>query len=160
MGSGKTTIGEKLAQQLGWRFVDLDHEIERRDGRAVPQIFAADGEAHFRRLESAALASVLGHKRAVVALGGGALDELGNRLLLEQSPRTAVLYLEAPFEELVARCLAQPDATARPNLLDQAAARQRFDRRRRHYERAARFRVVTGTRTVEQTLADVLAAIG
>jgi shikimate kinase len=111
MGSGKTTIGRLLAEQLGWEFLDLDHEIERRDGRSVPQIFAESGEPHFRHLESAALAALLGHSRVVIALGGGAPEELGNRLLLEQTPRTAVVYLSAPLETLLDRCHRQPNAS-------------------------------------------------
>jgi shikimate kinase len=159
MGSGKTTIGALLAARLGWTFLDLDHEIERRTGESVPTLFAQLGEAHFRRLEATALASTLGRKRAVIALGGGVPEELGNRLLLEQSPRTAVIYLEAPFEELLDRCLRQPNATERPNLVDRAMAAQRFARRQRHYERVASFRVPTTGRSAPQTLEDVLAAL-
>ena len=156
MGSGKTTIGALLAARLGWEFLDLDHEIERRTGQTVPGLFAQHGEAHFRRLESSALAHVLGRRNIVIALGGGVPEELGNRLLLEQSPRTAVVYLEAPFEELLDRCLRQPDATERPNLADTALAALRFARRQRHYERLARFRIVTTGRSAQQTLEDVL----
>jgi len=159
MGSGKTTIGGLLARRLGWNFLDLDHEIERRAGQSVPSLFAEFGETHFRHLESAALASVLGRKRAVIALGGGVPEILGNRLLLEQSPRTAVIYLEAPFEELLDRCLRQPNAAERPNLADRTLAEQRFARRQRHYERLAAFRIPTTGRNAEETLADVLEAL-
>src|ERR1700749_3713805 len=85
MGSGKSTVGPLLAAELGWAFLDLDTEIERRTGLTVPQIFAEQGEAAFRKEETAALAAVLGRTRTVIALGGGAPETLGNRLLLEQT---------------------------------------------------------------------------
>lgn len=156
MGSGKSTIGPLLADRLGWRFMDLDSEIERRDGRSVARIFADSGEPHFRKLESAALATLLGRRRVVLALGGGAPEELGNRLLLEQTPRTAIVYLAAPFEALVARCLEQPGAAERPVLADLCAAERRFKARRRLYERIAGHIVETAELSVEQTADSVL----
>jgi len=156
MGSGKSTLGPLLADRLGWRFLDLDTEIERRDGRSVARIFAESGESHFRKLESAALATLLGRRRVVLALGGGAPEELGNRLLLEQTPRTAVVYLAAPFEALVARCLEQPGAAERPVLADLSAAERRFKARRRLYERIAGHTVETHKLSVEQTADSVL----
>ena len=162
MGSGKTSTGALLAERLGWTFLDLDREIERRDGRTVPQIFSESGEAHFRRLESAALASLLGQRHLVLALGGGAPEELGNRLLLEQTPHTAVVYLSASFDTLVARCTAQatdPASTARPNLSDLNLAERRFRLRRPHYERIAAHTIHTAELTLDQTVDAVLAAI-
>jgi len=162
MGSGKTTAGTLLADRLGWRFLDLDHEIEARDGRTVPQIFAEHGEAHFRHLESLTLASLLGLRRAVIALGGGAPEELGNRLLLEQTPHTAVVYLSANFDTLAARCAAQaadPAATARPNLADLNLAERRFRLRRPHYERIAAHTIHTTDLTLDQTVDSILTAI-
>jgi shikimate kinase len=156
MGSGKSTIGPVLAELLSWRFLDLDSEIERRDGRSVARIFAESGEPHFRKLESAALATLLGRRRVVLALGGGAPEELGNRLLLEQTPRTAVVYLAAPFEALVTRCLQQPGAAERPVLADFSAAERRFKARRRLYERIAAHTVETTQLSVEQTATLVL----
>jgi shikimate kinase len=156
MGSGKSTIGPLLAERLGWRFLDLDVEIERRDGSTVARIFAENGEPHFRKLEAAALAELLGRRRVVLALGGGAPEELGNRLLLEQTPRTAVVYLAAPFEALVARCFEQPDAEERPVLADLAAAERRFKTRKRLYERIAGHTIETVGLNVEQTAATVL----
>jgi shikimate kinase len=155
MGSGKTTVGRMLAEQVGWTFHDLDDEIERRTGMTVPQIFAEKGEEMFRRQESAALASLLGQHRMVLALGGGAPELLGNRLLLEQTPHTAVVYLAAPLETLVARCGQQAQdssATARP-LLSEAA--ERFQRRHPIYERVAKHHVTT----TEMEAPEVVSAI-
>jgi shikimate kinase len=166
MGSGKTSAGALLAERLGWTFLDLDREIERRDGRTVPQIFAAPGEkggeAHFRRLESATLASLLGQRHLVLALGGGAPEDLGNRLLLEQTPHTAVVYLSASFDTLVARCSAQaadPTATSRPNLSDLTLAEHRFHLRRPHYERIAAHTIDTADLTLAQTAEAILSAL-
>ncbi|MES2392253.1 MAG: shikimate kinase [Acidobacteriota bacterium] len=159
MGSGKTTIGALVAEHLGWKFLDLDHEIERREGRTVPQIFAESGEAEFRRLESGALASLLGRRRVVIALGGGAPEELGNRLLLEQTPHTAVVYLAAPFDVLIDRCLRQPNATERPVLADGSAAARRFEARQRHYARIASHTVETTALDPDATVLAVLAVL-
>ena len=55
MGSGKSSAGRHLAQQLGYRFLDADTSLEQVAGRAIPEIFASEGEAEFRRLEAAVL---------------------------------------------------------------------------------------------------------
>jgi shikimate kinase len=162
MGSGKTSAGTLLAERLGWSFLDLDREIEARHHRTVPQIFSESGEPHFRHLESSTLASLLGQRNLVLALGGGAPEELGNRLLLEQTPHTAVVYLSASFDTLVARCTAQaadPTATARPNLSDLTLAERRFHLRRPHYERIAAHTIDTAELTLAQTADAILTAI-
>lgn len=70
-GAGKSTIGPLLATKLGRPFLDVDAEIVREQGRPVSDIFATDGEAHFRRLERDATLAAF-DRDAVVALGGGA----------------------------------------------------------------------------------------
>ena len=60
MGAGKSTVGPRLASRLGRAFVDTDHEIERRAGRAIAEIFAHDGELHFRGLECEAIEAAAG----------------------------------------------------------------------------------------------------
>jgi shikimate kinase len=158
MGSGKSTIGQLLAAELGWNFVDLDAEIERRTGQTVPEIFATQGEEAFRKQETAALVNALGHARTVIALGGGAPETLGNRLLLEQTPATAVVYLAAPFSTLAERCAQQADAI-RPNFADHTAAEARFAVRQPLYQRLAHVSIETGGLSPEDSVAAVLAAV-
>jgi shikimate kinase len=160
MGSGKSTVGALVAERLGWNFRDLDAEIERRCGLAVPEIFAQMGEAHFRHQETAALASVLGGERTVIALGGGALEELGNRLLLEQTRETAIVFLEAPFATLYDRCVAQAGGTVRPVLADREIAAVRFEARQRGYRRTAHVRVDAAAQSAEEAAEAVLRVLG
>lgn len=71
MASGKTTFGRALARRLGWDFLDLDEEIERREGKPVAGIMEERGEVGFRLLESMALKGTASLKNTVVACGGG-----------------------------------------------------------------------------------------
>jgi shikimate kinase len=101
MGAGKTTIGRHLATLLHKRFVDVDHEIEKRTGVTIPVIFEIEGEAGFRRRESMAIEELTQDQDIVLATGGGAvLMEENCRLLKE---RGTVVYLQADIETLVER---------------------------------------------------------
>ncbi|MFC3244654.1 shikimate kinase [Gordonia humi] len=77
MGSGKSTVGRALGA-LGLDFVDTDAEIERRAGRTIPEIFAADGEDGFRAIEADTVRDVLATSRGIVALGGRITDRSGD----------------------------------------------------------------------------------
>lgn len=79
MGSGKTTVGRVLARNLGWDFLDTDHEIESREGETVPHIFETRGEAAFRDLESALARDLKRMQHHVIATGGGFLVRPENR---------------------------------------------------------------------------------
>jgi shikimate kinase len=157
MGAGKSTIGRLLADRLDWQFLDLDAHLEARTGATIPQLFERHGEAHFRRLESSALASALGRDRTVLALGGGTPEELTNRLLLEQTPATFTIFLDAPFPTLFDRCMLQD--IARPVLEDPAAAQLRFQKRHPLYRRLANLTVDTASQTSGQTIDTLLAAL-
>ncbi|MBX3173560.1 MAG: hypothetical protein KF709_04065 [Gemmatimonadaceae bacterium] len=78
-GAGKSTVGPLVAAALGWTFVDLDAEIEREAGKSVPEIFAAEGEAGFRRREREATARLANRRQVVVAPGGGWMLDPANR---------------------------------------------------------------------------------
>jgi shikimate kinase len=157
MGAGKSTVGRLLAAHLNWNFLDLDAHLEARTGATIPQLFERHGEAHFRRLESTALASALGRDHTVLALGGGTPEELTNRLLLEQTPATFTIFLDAPFPTLFDRCMLQD--IARPVLEDPAAAQLRFQKRHPLYRRLANLTINTSDQTADQTVEAIHKAI-
>jgi shikimate kinase len=154
MGAGKSTIGRLLAARIGWNFLDLDTHLESRTNATIPQLFEQHGEARFRRLESTALASALGYSNIVLALGGGTPEDLTNRLLLEQTPATFTIFLDAPFPTLFDRCVLQE--IARPVLEDPAAAQLRFERRHPLYRRMAGLTIATSDQTPAQTVEALL----
>jgi shikimate kinase len=82
MGSGKSTVGKHLADLLGLTFIDSDDEIERRAGADIPWIFDVEGEAGFRRRESAVLEELAQRNETVIATGGGAILVEQNRELM------------------------------------------------------------------------------
>lgn len=98
MGCGKTTIGRALARQRGLGFVDSDHEIVARCGVSIPTIFEIEGEAGFRRRESAVLDELTQRHGIVLATGGGAVLDPENRRRLKA--RGTVVYLHAQPLEL------------------------------------------------------------
>jgi shikimate kinase len=150
MGAGKSTVGRLLAARLHWDFLDLDAHLEARANATIPELFALHGEARFRRLESAALASALGRANTILALGGGTPEELTNRLLLEQTPGTFTVFLDAPFPTLFDRCMLQD--IARPVLEDPVAAQLRFTHRHPLYCRLAGLTIDTADLTPDQTV--------
>lgn len=101
MGAGKTTIGRALARELGWQFIDLDHELEARCGVRVSLIFDIEGEQGFRKRESALLDECTRRTGIVLATGGGAVLAPENRQHL--SERGVVVYLRASADELFRR---------------------------------------------------------
>ena len=157
MGAGKSTIGRLLAARLAWDFLDLDTHLEHRTGTTIPQLFRDHGEARFRRLESTALVSALSFSHTILALGGGTPEDLTNRLLLEQTPGTFTIFLDAPFPTLFDRCMLQD--IARPVLEDPAAAQLRFARRHPLYTRLSRLTIDTAALTPDQTVEAILAGL-
>lgn len=92
MGSGKSAIGQRLAQRLQRPFVDVDAAIEAASGHDIPEIFAREGEAGFRVHEALALANALNDDASVIATGGGAVLEASNRAAMRAAG--TVVYLQ------------------------------------------------------------------
>src|SRR5215470_17687444 len=128
MGAGKTTVGRRLATKLGWTFFDLDEEIERREGRAVAEIFRTEGEARFRSLERLCLKDLSSSPETVIALGGGAFVSPENREIAETTGLT--VWLKVSFGNI--RLRVKIDGT-RPNFSDPVQARLLFDTREPSY---------------------------
>jgi shikimate kinase len=137
MGSGKSTVGSRLAQQLGWRFVDLDEKIEEASGITIPQFFERHGEAAFRQMEADQLRGALGRsiERAeptILALGGGTYAQQGAPEFLRNSG-VPVIWLDTPVELLLARCTTM---TGRPLFRDEASFRALYAQRLSSYQLA------------------------
>ena len=101
MGCGKTATGKRLAEQIGWQFIDLDKFIESRYCKTIPQLFTEWGEAEFRVVERAALLEVSDYEQVVKSTGGGAACFLNN--MDDMNARGVTVYLHAEPEELVDR---------------------------------------------------------
>ncbi len=94
-GAGKTSVGAALADRLGVPLRDVDADIESHQGRSISDIFTTDGEDHFRALERAAVAAALAEHDGVLALGGGAVLDVGTRELL-RGHRVVFLSVSMP----------------------------------------------------------------
>jgi shikimate kinase len=103
MGSGKSTVGRKLAASMGWPFIDLDRKIEGVALKTIPRIFSEDGEEHFRRIESEVLRNLDNTKRTVVSTGGGTPCHGDNMDFMLQTGLT--VYLKMTPGQLAKRLL-------------------------------------------------------
>lgn len=101
MGSGKTTIGQRLARLLGFEFLDCDHELETHTGASVSLIFEIEGEQGFRDRETRMLEELTARSRVLIATGGGVVLREENRELLAQ--RGLVVYLKTPVAQQIKR---------------------------------------------------------
>lgn len=123
-GSGKTTLGRRLAAHFALPFLDLDAAIEARAGRRIPAIFAAEGEAYFRQLEAATLREVMAPQPGgplVLATGGGTPCFHENMGVLQAAGLT--LWLDVPVRVLASRLQAS-DLTSRPLLAGRLGSKE------------------------------------
>lgn len=120
MASGKTSVGRRLARMLGWEFIDFDHEIERRTGLSVPELFQRYGEPRFREWEARLTRELADRTEVVLAPGGGWITQPELLDLVREG--TLVVWLRVSPEEVVRRAgralshrplLAGPDPLAR-----------------------------------------------
>ncbi len=154
MGAGKTTIGRQLAHALGRRFLDLDHEMEARCGVRIALIFDIEGEAGFRKRETALLDECSRLQGMVLATGGGAVLAPENREILKS--RGVVVYLRAGVDELYRRVARDRN---RP-MLKASDPRQRIAeliaQREPLYESVADITLDTGNMPVSQVVHNLL----
>lgn len=142
-GSGKSTIGRRLAKAVGASMLDTDAVIEQRTGRTIAEIFATDGEAGFRRIEEEVIREALETHDGILSLGGGAVTTPGVR---EALAGHTVVYLEISASEGVRRTSG---STVRPLLAGPDRAekyRELMTERIPLYRRVATIRVNTNRR--------------
>lgn len=154
MGSGKSTVGRALARHLGWRFADLDDDIESRERLTIPEIFDQRGEEEFRRVESEALAfRVRDIARGipwVIAVGGGCFAQPGNFDLIQN--HGVSIWLDAPLEIVRARVAHSAN---RPLARDPERFQELYNLRRPSYEMAD-YRINVGHEGSQGALDEIL----
>jgi shikimate kinase len=110
MGSGKSTVGQLLAKETGWKFLDLDQYIENQQNKTIAQIFSIYGEETFRQKENEALKEIIHLKKVIIATGGGTPCYYNNMEIMNKNGLT--IYLQLSPEELRKRLL--PARNTRP----------------------------------------------
>jgi shikimate kinase len=154
MGSGKTSVGRRLAEALGWRFADFDRAMEAETGAPVAEIFARHGEPYFRSLEERVGRALLDERQVVLASGGGWAASPGR--LASLPPGTASFWLRVSPEEAVRRTRATSRSRpllARPDALEEA---KRLLAWRSPFYMEARWTVDTERSAVEDVTATIL----
>lgn len=155
-GSGKSTIGRRLAKALGVGLLDTDVAIEQRTGRSIADIFATDGEQEFRRIEEDVVRAALADHDGVLSLGGGAVTSPGVRAALAGH---TVVYLEISAAEGVRRTGGN---TVRPLLAGPDRAekyRALMAKRAPLYRRVATMRVDTNRRNPGAVVRHILSRL-
>ena len=158
MGCGKSSVGRCLSELLCCPFMDLDSVIEESQGRSIPEIFAAEGEAAFRQMEVEALSRIIEAQQlrgnVVVALGGGAVMTPECAELVRK--KTHCIYLRASVDTLVSHL--ENEAAGRP-MLQGASLRSRIEElmalRSSTYEATAHDVIDTDGKTVEEVAAEI-----
>ena len=157
MGSGKSTVGKRLAVALGRTFIDADKELETRCGVPISTIFELEGEPGFRRREACLIDDLTGQPGLVMATGGGAVLLPENRRVLHE--RGYVVYLKAGVQDLWLRLR---NDKVRP-LLRTADPRRRIaelvEARDPLYMECAHLVVRTGRQPVERVVAEIVACL-
>lgn len=152
MGVGKTSVGTRLAKDLGYTFVDIDERIEADQKMTITEIFAKKGEPYFRDVEAQIIARVLAGDSQVVSTGGGAVIRDENRAVFRKAGLTVCLTArpEVVFERI-------RHETHRPLLQvpdPKAKIRELLDTREQYY-RQADLIIDTSDRTIQDVLTEI-----
>lgn len=154
MGVGKTTIGSILAKNLDYTFIDMDTEIERREGLPISEIFREKGESRFRELEIELVMELIEKDDLVIACGGGTFAYPENAETLKG--KAIFIYLTASIEEVINRTSID---NTRPllNVPDpHKTALELFNSRKPIYERYAEITIDTTEKTPELIVSEIM----
>jgi len=157
--TGKSVVAKGVTRKMGWSLVDSDHQIAAIAGKSIPDIFAEDGEGRFRELERQVLKKACNRKKSVIAIGGGAIVDPGNRELFARSG--VVVCLEAKPKTIYERLIASKqneDTVARPLLAgaDTLARITQLKASRQAYYATADWAVYTDDLTPNKVVDEVI----
>ncbi|WP_421379563.1 shikimate kinase [Bacillus salacetis] len=155
MGCGKTTIGKKLAEHLGWNWFDTDQLIEEKYELKIKEIFEKYGEERFREMETEALKELKG-EQGIVMTGGGMAGRKVNRDLMREKGK--VIWLNCSFEELAKR-ISNDDTRPLVTQKGLAGVKSLYEERLPLYDSAADLAIETAELTIDETIKKVLACL-
>ncbi|CAN5871756.1 hypothetical protein BH11VER1_BH11VER1_32340 [soil metagenome] len=141
MGSGKSSVGRLVSQKLGFGFVDTDTLIIENAGMTIPEIFASEGEAGFRKRETEALRSLMGKQGMIIATGGGIVTQPENIPLLQQLGY--VVWLNANLKTLLHRTSYSDDRPLLRNADPEATLSSLLEARKAFYQDTCDLRITT-----------------
>lgn len=157
MGSGKSTVGPRLAAQLGLGYIDLDKEIAIRLGRSITMVFEQQGEASFRLEESKCLAYFAQHSGQVIDCGGGVVLDAGNRTLLAAHNTIFLSATKATLLERLSNISDRPMLAA--NISIEQQIHDLLDQRNLLYKQCARTQIMTDGLKPDEVVAEICQVI-
>lgn len=156
MGTGKSTIGKKLAKKTSQDFHDCDHEIENRTGASISLIFEIEGEEGFRKREGQLLDELTSMSNIVLATGGGAILNEENRTRLAE--RGFVVYLKSDINQLLKRTLKDSKRPLLQNDDPEAVLKKLLEERGPLYEGVADMVIDTVELSINDIIAQIMSA--
>ena len=159
MGTGKTAVGQRLAEKLGKEFIELDALIEKKAGKPIPEIFRKEGEIRFRELEIEATLETAAKKNAVIACGGGiVLNKINIDRLMKQC---VIVCLEASPAVILKRTSGDTDGRPLLAVTDREQQIKELQKQRKpYYERAAEITVNTSRISINAATDKIIEILG
>ena len=154
MGTGKSTVGIKLAKKSSQQFYDCDHEIENRTGASINLIFEIEGEEGFRKRETQLLDELTSMSNIVLATGGGAVLDKENRTRL--SARGFVVYLKSDINQLLKRTSKDSKRPLLQNTEPEVVLRELLEIRGPLYEEVADMVIDTAELSINDIIAQIM----
>ncbi len=151
MGVGKSTIGKQLARNLSMDFIDMDHILELRIAKSIPEFFAEQGEPAFRQMETALCQELASLENMIIATGGGTLVNPRNQAIFLANPHNHILVLHASLDTIRSRIIVA-EQNKRP--LFDSQLEQRFYGRQPIYD-ALPYHIDTDQKTITQICAEI-----
>jgi shikimate kinase len=150
MGTGKTTVGKRVAQSLNFQFVDTDALIVEKEGKSIQAIFEEVGEAGFRKIETRVLSECCHHGEQVISTGGGVVTQEVNHPILTHGGY--VIWLKASPEVIYERVRRSQERPLLKTENPQSTIRNLLESRETFYEKCADLTILTDDLSLEETI--------
>ncbi|WP_457640956.1 shikimate kinase [Persephonella sp.] len=154
MGSGKSTIGKLLAKETGYRFVDIDKEIEKNEDMSIKEIFSSKGEKYFRDLEKKMIKNFVEKKGFIVSTGGGLGADKENMELMKK--KGVVIWLDVSLDTVLKRCGEDEN---RPLLKKSRNDLEKLFEKRKQIYASADIHIDVNNKTPDQIVKEILRKI-